>query len=48
MRRPGARWEKIAMDFELKLEGQRVEREFRAVNVAGVAGPVSRLLIERQ
>jgi hypothetical protein len=48
MRRPGGRWEKTEADFELKLEGLRVEREFRSVNVAGAAGPVSRLLIEQE
>ena len=48
MRRPGGRWEKIGADFDLKLEGLRVEREFRSVNIAGVTGPVSRLLIERE
>ena len=48
MRRPGGRWEKIGTEFDLKLEGLRVEREFRSVNIAGVAGPVSRLLIERE
>jgi len=46
MRRPGGHWEKIATDFNLRLEGQRIEREFRSVNTAGVAGPISRLLIE--
>jgi hypothetical protein len=48
MRRPGAQWERTTADFELKLSGPRIEREFRSVNVAGVAGPVSRLLIERE
>jgi hypothetical protein len=47
-RSSGGRWEKIGAEFDLKLEGQRVEREFRSVNVAGVSGPVSRLLIERE
>jgi hypothetical protein len=47
MRRPGGRWEKIGAEFDLKLEGLRVEREFRSGNIAGVAGPVSRLLIEQ-
>jgi hypothetical protein len=48
MRRPSGRWEKTGTDFELKLEGLRVEREFRSVNVAGVAGPVSLLRIEQE
>jgi hypothetical protein len=48
MRRPAGPWEKIGSGFDLKLEGRRVEREFRSVNAAGVAGPVSRLLIERE
>jgi hypothetical protein len=48
MRTPGGRWVKTGAEVRLKLEGQRVEREFRAVNTAGVAGPVSRLLIERE
>ena len=48
MRTPGGRWEKTDGDVTLKLESSRVEREFRAVNVAGVAGPVSRLLVERE
>jgi hypothetical protein len=30
------------------LSGARVEREFRAVNYVGVAGPLSRLLVERE
>ena len=46
MRGRGGGWEKTGADFEVKLEGPRVEREFRSVNAAGVAGPVSRLLIE--
>lgn len=48
MRRPGAAWEKVTSPVEVKLEGPRVEREFRAVNVAGVGGPVSRVVIERE
>ena len=48
MRPSGGRWVKTGAEVRLKLEGQRVEREFRAVNAAGVAGPVSRLLIERE
>jgi hypothetical protein len=48
MRQPGGRWEKTAASFDLKLAGTRIEREFRSVNATGVAGPVSRLLIERQ
>jgi hypothetical protein len=48
MRRPGGRWEKVAADLDVKLEGTRVEREFRSVNLAGVAGPASRVLIERE
>jgi len=48
MRRPGGHWEKAGADFDVKLEGRRVEREFRSVNAAGIAGPVSRLLIEQQ
>ncbi|MCW5979112.1 MAG: hypothetical protein KIT09_13635 [Bryobacteraceae bacterium] len=48
MRRPGGRWEPVGTDFNLPLQGPRVEREFRAANVAGVAGPVSRLRIERE
>jgi hypothetical protein len=48
MRRPGGKWEKAGSDFDVKLEGRRIEREFRAVNAAGVAGPVSRLLIEQE
>lgn len=48
MRRPGGRWEKVGTDFALQLEGRRVEREFRSINVAGVAGPISRLLIEQE
>jgi hypothetical protein len=47
MRSPGGKWENTGNDLELRLEGRRVEREFRAVNAAGVAGPVSRLLIEK-
>jgi hypothetical protein len=46
MRPPGGRWQKAAAHFDLKLEGPGIEREFRSVNVAGVAGPVSRLVIE--
>jgi hypothetical protein len=45
MRRPGGQWQKVNADLDLKLEGQGIEREFRSVNVAGVAGPVSRLKI---
>ena len=48
MRPPGGSWLKTAPAFELKLEGTRIEREFRAVNTAGVAGPAAHLLIERQ
>lgn len=48
MRRPGGTWQKSGTEIDLKLEGPRIEREFRAVNAAGVAGPVSRLLIERE
>jgi hypothetical protein len=48
MRRSGGRWEKIGADFDLKLEGLRVEREFRSGNIAGVAGLASRLLIEQE
>jgi hypothetical protein len=46
MRPPGGRWQKAAAHFDLKLEGPGIERAFRSVNVAGVAGPVSRLVIE--
>ena len=45
-RPPGGRWQKTSAAFDLKLEGPRIEREFRSVNIAGVAGPISRLLIE--
>lgn len=48
MRPPAGKWEKTPAVFSLKLEGSRIEREFRAVNTAAVAGPVSRLLIERE
>jgi hypothetical protein len=47
-RRSGARWEKTLAEHELKLAGPRVEMEFRSVNVAGIAGPVSRLVIEQE
>ncbi len=48
MRAPGGRWDRTGASFDLPLGGSRVEREFRSVNVAGVAGPVSRLVIERE
>ena len=48
MRQPGGRWQETGTGFDLKLEGKRIEREFRSVNAAGVSGPVSRLLIEQQ
>jgi hypothetical protein len=48
MRQPGVRWETVGADFGIQLEGLLVEREFRSINVAGVAGPVSRLLIVRE
>jgi hypothetical protein len=47
-RPPAGRWQTAEPAFDLALAGDRVEREFRAVNVAGVAGPVSRLVIERR
>jgi hypothetical protein len=48
MRQPGGRWEKVESEIDLKLEGARIQKEFRSVNLAGVAGPVSRILIEQQ
>ncbi len=48
MRRPGQPWERTGSDISIKLEGQRIEREFRSVNLGGIAGPVSRALIERE
>jgi hypothetical protein len=48
VRRPGGRWDAAGDQLELKLEGPRVEREFRSVNRAEVAGPVSRVVIERE
>jgi hypothetical protein len=48
MRLPGGRWEKVSADIELKLDGARIEKEFRSVNLAGVAGPISRVLIEQE
>ena len=48
IRRPGGRWEKTAADLNIKLEGPRIECEFRSVNKAGVAGPVYNLLIEKE
>jgi len=48
IRRPGDGWQKTSSQFELKLDEQRIEREFRSINLAGVAGPVSRLRIEKQ
>lgn len=48
MRRPGQPWEKIEAKTSVKLEGRRIELEFRAVNAAGVAGPTSAALIEQQ
>jgi hypothetical protein len=45
---PGGQWKKTGAEFDLKLEGPQVRREFRSVNTAGVAGPVSRVLIERE
>jgi hypothetical protein len=45
MRAPGGAWEKVAGEFDLKLSGARIEREFRAVNKAAVAGPAARLAI---
>jgi len=48
MHRPGQRWEKTGADINIKLEGRRIELEFRSVNLAGVAGPVSRALIEQE
>ena len=47
-RQPGGRWEETTAEFNFQLEGKRIEREFRSVNVAGVTGPVSRLLIEQE
>jgi hypothetical protein len=46
-RQSGGRWEKTKDSFDLKLEGAHIEREFRSVNIEGVAGPVSRLVIEQ-
>lgn len=48
MRPAGGRWERTSADIDLELKGTRIEREFRSVNAAGVAGPVSRLLIEQE
>ena len=48
MRAPGERWARTGTSFDLPLTGSRIEREFRSVNVVGVAGPVSRLVIERE
>ena len=47
-RQPGGQWGKTEAAFDLKLEGPRVEREFRSVNTAGVAGPVAQLRVERE
>jgi hypothetical protein len=48
MREPGGRWVETGNDFRLALEGPRVERQFRSMNIAGVAGPISHLVIERE
>ena len=48
MRCAGQNWERTGADATVRLEGKRIEVEFRAVNVAGVAGPVSRVLIEQE
>jgi hypothetical protein len=48
MRAPGGTWEKVPADIKLNLDRERVEREFRSVNAAGVAGPVSRIVIEQE
>lgn len=48
MRRAGQAWEKTDIDSSVKLEGQKIELEFRAVNLADVAGPTSSVVIEQK
>ena len=48
MRAPGGPWNRTEDAFDLPLAGARFEREFHAVNQADVAGPVSRLAMERE
>jgi hypothetical protein len=48
MRRPGGKWEKTGDELDLRLEGRLIQREFRSVNLAGVAGPIARLVIEQE
>lgn len=46
-REAGGKWDDISSPLETKLEGEKNELAFRAVNVAGVAGPVYRMVIKK-
>ncbi len=48
MKREGGAWNPVAGNFSLELSGPREEFVFRSVNLAGVTGPVYRLVLEKK
>ncbi|MCK4880582.1 MAG: hypothetical protein KAS82_07980, partial [Bacteroidales bacterium] len=44
---PSEEWEHVEDSFDLNLTGERHELQFRAMNLAGVSGPVHKIVVSR-
>jgi len=45
---PLGEWEAVEQNLDLELSGERIEFYFRTMNLAGVSGPVHRIVISRK